>query len=156
MSNTSGSGVHRADRPHPVVLRLLPHVHRPPARVLVVGGAGHEALALDARGYTVTLLSTDAAALDEVEGRRMPVLAVDLASSDFAGAYDLVCIPGGLSPDVLAAAARALRAGGQLFGAHDGQDVSALLHAVGPWFDAVRLDPSGFGASERAVVLVRR
>ena len=47
----SGSGRATQDGT-PIVLRLLPHVHHPPARVWVPEGEA-EARALDARGYRV-------------------------------------------------------------------------------------------------------
>ncbi len=134
--NASGA---RLDRPSPEVLRLLPHVQPPPAKVLVVGGSGHEARALDARGYDVTVLDTSGG--DGV----LPVLEVELGATDFGGRFDLVCQAA--SPRVptaahVAAAARALRPGGQLFGAFP-SDASALLHVVSPHFDVVRSVPVG-------------
>lgn len=90
MLTASGAGPLDPRRPSPIVLRLLPHVHRPPARVLVAAGP-EEARALAARGYEVTLVSTDPAALDAPDGGRIPVLAAELAATDFAGAWDLVC-----------------------------------------------------------------
>jgi SAM-dependent methyltransferase len=154
MLSSSGSALLTQDRPSPIVLRLLPFVHRPPARVLVTGGP-HEAKALSARGYDVTLVSTSTGDLDAPDGTRIPMLAADFGATDFAGAYDLVCARDGLDADGLRAAARALRPGGQLFGAFTGHP-SALLHAVAPDFDAPRLEPSGFDASVLEAVLVRR
>lgn len=132
----NGSGAH-LDRPSPQVLRLLPHVKPPPARVLVISGQGQEARALDARGYEVTVTP-------------------DLVPTDFGGGFDLVCEVGAsggwASPAYAAAAARALRPGGQLFGAF-AADASALLHAVGGHFEVERCQPAG---DQLEVVLRRR
>lgn len=138
----NGSGAH-IDRPSPQVLRLLPHVKPPPARVLVVAGSGHEARALDARGYEVTVVGS---AGGVGAPAHLPVLAVDLVDADFAGRFDLVCEVGAFATmpvaAYVAAAARALRPGGQLFGAFPA-DASALLHAVGGHFEVERCLPAG-------------
>ena len=149
--NESGAGP-RTDRPSPVVLRLLPHVLPPPARVLIVGvGTGHEAQALDARGYDVTVVDDTAAGHG--------VLAAPFLASDFGARFDLVCEHGGSdSSDRSAwslAAARALRAGGQLFGSVGG-NTSAILHALAPHFEVTRCQPSGFGDGRLELVAVRR
>lgn len=151
----NGSGA-RLDRPSPVILRLLPHVKPPPARVLLVGmGGGHEARALDARGYDVSVVDEEGA--PSLGG--IPVLAVPFAATDFGGRYDLVCERGEFAQcdrtAYVAAAARALRPGGELFGAFT-VDASALMHAFAPSFDVVRCQPGGFGDSELEVVLRRR
>ncbi len=151
----SGSGP-RLDRPSPVVLRLLPHVHPPPARVLVAGfGTGHEVQALHARGYDV--VTVDAGTVPA----GVSTLAADFATADFAGRFDLVCEHGGLdaAPDRgawIAACARALRGGGQLFGSFAGGSTSALLHQLAPAFDVIRCQPGGFSDGRLEVVAVRR
>lgn len=168
MIHGSGAGLAEARGALPGVLRLLPYVHLPPARVLVPGaGEGHEARALDARGYRVTAL----AGPPDLPGR-----AEDLLDTDFYGVFDLVCERGywaALAPShrdgYVAAVARALRPGGQLFGVFPlpgegpphGVSASELLYRFAPHFDAVRIDPGAFpfGPSERPVhevVLVRR
>jgi len=151
--NGSGS---RASHPAPQVLRLLPHVKPPPARVLLVGvGTGHEARALDARGYDVSVVEAGpAAGLGDI-----PVLAVAFGDTDFGGRFDLLCEIGAFGtmghPEWVAAAARALRPGGQAFGAFR-TDASALLHAVASAFEVERCQPSGPGGAELEVVLRRR
>jgi hypothetical protein len=149
--NGSGS---RLDRPSAHVLRLLPHVKPPPARLLLVGaGSDHEARALDARGYEVTLLDGEGVP----EGLGLPVVAADFADTDFGGRFDLLCEIGAfgrmLRADWVAAAARALRPGGHAFGAF-ATDASALLHAVAPAFEVERCEPAAGGVLE--VVLRRR
>lgn len=156
MLTASGAALLRPDRPSPIVLRLLPQVHRPPARVLVAGGSGQEARALDARGYAVTLVSVDGAALDEIDGQRIGVMAADLSSADFGGVFDLVATADGLEGASIEGAARALRAGGQLFGAFSGADAGALIRATEPWFDVVKLESSGYGSGVLEAVFVRR
>ena len=149
--NNSGAGP-RTDRPSPVVLRLLPLVLPPPAKVLVVGvGSGHEVQALDARGYEVTVVD------DTAEGTG--ILAAPFAESDFGGRFDLVCERGALDgmdrDGWAAAAAKALRPGGQLFGSVSGNP-SALLHALAPFFEVSRCQPGGFGDGRLELVAVRR
>ncbi len=149
----NGSGA-RLDRPSPALLRLLPEVKPPPARVLLVGaGLGHEARALDARGYDVTVVDETAPApLPD-----LPVIAAAFADTDFGGRFDLVAEHGAFqSADraaYVAAAAKALRPGGQLFGAF-AVSAGELLHTFSPAFDVVRCFPSGEGALD--VVLRRR
>ncbi|MBM4368305.1 MAG: hypothetical protein FJ102_18980 [Deltaproteobacteria bacterium] len=152
--NASGAGP-IVDRPSPVVLRLLPHLHPPPARVLVAtAGSGHEARALDARGYDVVVVDAG-----EVPGG-IPVLAAHFVATDFAGGFDLVCEHGGMDTADrrawVAAAARALRPGGQLFGSFAPGDVSALLHLLAPAFDVIRCQPGGFSDGRLELVAVRR
>lgn len=151
--NSSGS---RLDRPSPHVLRLLPHVKPPPARLLLVGAAsGHEARALDARGYDVTILDPGAAP----DVGELPVVAAEFVHTDFGGRFDLLCETGAYSRmargEWVAAAARALRPGGQVFGAFP-NDASALLHAVGSHFEVERCEPAGPDAGLLEVVLRRR
>ncbi len=150
----NGSGA-RVDRPSTVIVRLLPHVKPPPARVLLVGaGSGHEARALDARGYDVTIVDPEASPVGD-----LPVLAADFGATDFGGRFDLVCergaFAGGDRVAYVQAAARALAPGGQLFGAF-AVDASALLHAVSAHFDVVRCRPGSGGEAELEVVLKRR
>lgn len=149
----NGSGA-RLDRPSPQVLRLLPHLKPPPARVLVLGGSGHEARALDARGYEVSVV--DATGTARAGAAPLPVLALDFTEADFGGTFDLVCEVGACvgapGPAWVLAAARALRPGGQLFGAFS-TDASALMHAVSPHFDVERCLPAG---DTLEVVLRRR
>lgn len=120
----------------PVVLRLLPHVHHPPASVLVLGSAA-DAAALEARGYRVDLVDHPGAA---------------------RGGYDLVCEAGAfgrIAPEVwVDGVAAVLRSGGKLFGAFAGIDASGLIHLVARAFEVERVEPSAFGGLE--VVLVRR
>ncbi len=139
--NVSPSGIGPTrDRGTPVVLRLLPHVHHPPARVALPWG-GAEARALDARGYRVTVFGPGAApGIEAIEGSFL-----DAAPGDF----DLVCETGGFAvlgdaarARYVEAAARALRPGGLLFGAFPARDAGALLTLFGARFDAARLDPS--------------
>lgn len=128
----------------PVTLRLLSQVHHPPARVLVLG-APVDAAALDARGYRVERAGTDV--LDRVS----------------EAPFDLVCEAGVFSSvpaaAYVAAVARALRPGGELFGGFRGVTPSALIHAFAPAFEVRRVDVSPFspdGAALLEVVLVRR
>jgi hypothetical protein len=126
----------------PVVLRLLPHVHHPPASVLVLGSP-EDAAALNARGYRV-----------EVAGAEIP-----------SGGFDLVCEAGRSTPAQsgawFEAVARALRPGGQLFGAISGLTPSELIHRAAGAFEVLRVEVSPFSAGGEAVpplevVLVRR
>ena len=133
---TSGSGIGAA-RGANDVFRLLPFVHHPPARVLVLeaddGGTGR---ALDARGYRVTN--------GQIEG-------VD--------AYDLVCEVGTYADAdrtaYVTACARALRPGGLLFGSFPG-GAADLLHRFGGRFDSARLEPSSEREGWFEAVFVRR
>lgn len=155
------------DRASPVVLRLLSAVHHPPARVLVPGaGEGHEARALHARGYRVTVTDAEVPGLDAAPG--------DFLTSDHAGAYDLLCERGryaSLAPAerdaYVAAAGRALRSGGKLFGVFvesgagaPGTTASDLIHRFSAAFEVERMEASAFAAPEGfgwlEVVLVRR
>ena len=89
----------------------------------------------------------------------LPVIAAEFAATDFGGRFDLLCEIGAFDSmvrsDWVAAAARALRPGGQVFGAFT-NDASALLHAVGPAFEIERCEPAGGGSSRLEVVLRRR
>lgn len=161
MEFSSGAGRQAPGGAAPGVLRLLPHVHHPPARVVVFGAsAGPEARALHARGYAVVELRA----------------GDDPLELDLAGSFDLVCERGWwatLHPSrrdaYVLSAARALRSGGQLFGVFPlpgegpphGVSTSELLHRFAPWFEAARLEPGAFPFAgtdrpELEVVLVRR
>lgn len=122
----------------PVVLRLLPHVHHPPASVLVLGSGG-DAGALHARGYRVREVQHPGSA---------------------PGGFDLVCEAGAFSqlpPDTYVdAVAAVLRPGGKLFGGFSGIDASGLIHLFSRAFEVERVDPSGFAGVALEVVLVRR
>lgn len=158
------------NRASPVVLRLLPYVHHPPCRVLVPGaGPGHEAAALNARGYVVT-------ALDSRPGERVfPTDGRDfLSAADHDGVFgppfDMICerglfasIPPGDRDRYVRAAARVLVAGGRLFGSFFaldqqgppwGTSAGELLHRFGAHFDVERLEPSAFElAGQPGIVL---
>ncbi|MDP2304546.1 MAG: hypothetical protein Q8P18_00795 [Pseudomonadota bacterium] len=143
--SASGGGLAR-DGGTPAVLRLLPHVHHPPARVLVPEvGEGNEARALDARGYRVTVMggASPAPGITRAQGAFLDVAPV---------AFDLLCEAGAfgtLDGDGRAryveAAARALRPGGLLFGAFPVEEAGAggLIAQMSPRFDVARLEPSG-------------
>lgn len=159
-------------RPSPVVLRLLPVVHHPPARVLVPGcGLGHDARAMENRGYRVVALDLAPAAAERARAvNGLDVQVGDFLQSDFAGGFDLLlehtlfCAIRPADRDrYVAAAARALRPGGKLFGAFldfdnanfpapgvqrpgppFGTNASDLLHRFSPHFEVERLEPSGF------------
>lgn len=155
MTLTTSSAGPARDRGAPVVLRLLPHVHHPPARVLLPWG-GDEARALDARGYRVTTYGGGAPGVAAATGTFL---------DGAPGEFDLVCENGGfagLDPAARAryaeAAARALRPGGLLFGAFPSEDAGALLTLLGARFDAARLEPSAFGEGSGwlEAVFVRR
>lgn len=142
------------------ILRLLPGVHHPPARVLVLGrSAEAEARALYARGYRVALLDPSPPRVPGVE----PIVG-DLPTSDLGGAFDVVLDSGHLDrvrpearPAWAAAVVRALRPGGMLLGTFREGDVgddgsgafgvtaSELLALLGPAFDTLVLRP-GFAA----------
>ncbi len=175
------SGAHAGawdqNRASPVVLRLLPYVEHPPCRVLVPGaGAGHEAAALNARGYVVT-------ALEGLHPERVfPADPRDFLSADCGEPFDMLCerglfatLPPSRREAYVAAAARALRPGGRLFGFFldfdpDGAGVppppygvsaNELLHRFGAAFDVQRLEPSAFlvpglGVPQLEAVFVRR
>jgi hypothetical protein len=150
MEALQSGGLRAEGRPLPVVLRLLPRVFHPPARVLLPR-AGDEAAALDARGYRVLSLDPSAA----VEG----AMVADFRASDFAGAFDLVCETGGFAEGDagtwVEACARALRPGGKAFGAFSGAGSAALITAFAPRFDVEHLRPSDFGPGFEAI-FVRR
>lgn len=157
-------------RPSPVVLRLLPVVHHPPARVLIPGcGLGHDALALDRRGYSVTAIDFAPLAAERARANGVEVQVMDFFHADFSeqglGVFDMVCehtlfcaIPPSRRDDYVAAAARALRPGGKLFGAFldfdnaalkrggppYGTSASELLHRFNGAFEVERLEPSAF------------
>jgi hypothetical protein len=163
-ASPSGAGLFGRDRGALAVLRLLPYVHYPPARVLVPwSGAGYEARALDARGYRVTV----------TEAEEPPPAGIIVAPGGFldgaARGFDLVCETGAfgsLSPNDQAryvdAAAAALRIGGLLFGAFPVAEggAGALIARLAPRFDVARLEPSAFagvdGAACFEAVFVRR
>jgi len=157
-SPSSGMGPAR-DRAAPIILRLLPHVHHPPARVLVPDGReGYEARALDARGYRVSVMggSSVVPGISDVAGSFLDA---------GGGAYDLVCDAGWfaeLGPRdqgrYVAAAARVLRPGGLLFGAFPADDAGAsgLIGLIAAHFDVARLEPSGAVGGWFEAVFVRR
>ena len=149
MKTVSGMGP-ASERPSPLVLRLLPFVHRPPARVLVLG-AGHDGAALDARGYRVTVLDLDGG---------QDVLVAEFGQTNFAGEFDLICEHGALTTMAAdryaAAAARALRSGGQLFGSFPGGDVGSLIRAFVADFEPTRLEPGGFADGLLEAIFTRR
>jgi hypothetical protein len=167
---TAGAGVPglSGGRPSPVVLRLLPRVPFPPARIGVAGpGAAEEAEALRARGYTV-VRGPDDAAVFVARGFPEPVDAVCES-----GLFRFVAPE--LRPAWAARVAEALAPGGRLFGgfaAGHGPaapsdpppyacSASELLALVGGAFDADRVDPSAFhdpldGAPLVEAVFVRR
>ena len=140
----SASGANASDLggPDAAVLRLLASVHHPPARVLLSEPSPSVARALDARGYRVSA---------PAEG-----------PDPFAGAagLDLVCsvrpwrgLPRERRAAWVEGLARALRPGGQWFGAvammgpgagEAGAHPSELIHLVAPSFEVARLDPSAF------------
>lgn len=153
MEPHSGAGP-RVVRPSPGVLRCLPRVHGPPARVLVVGaGSGHEARALDARGYRVTVVDLEAASIPDV-------LVADFLAADFAGAYDLLCEHGAYAAApasaYVAAAARALRPGGQVFGVFPGSDVGGVIRAFSSAFEPLHLEGSAADPGLLEAVFGRR
>jgi hypothetical protein len=137
-------------RPSPVVLRLLPRVPFPPARIGVAGpGADAEAEALRARGYVVVRSSDDADAF---------------LRDGFPEPVDAVCeiglfrsVPPEQRPAWAARIAAALPPGGRLYGpfaaAHGGDEpepppyacgTSELLALLGGAFDAELIEPSAF------------
>lgn len=156
-------------RPSSAVLRLLPAVHHPPARVLVPGArAVRDAEALDARGYRVTLADRSP---PTVHGVR--TLAADLFDLDASEPWDLVCEQGylpGLSPDLrpawAAAVARLVRSGGKLFGALYAGDSAAgppwpvsageLTALLSGAFEVERLQPVPGSATTLEAVFSRR
>lgn len=142
------------------ILRLLPSVHFPPARVLVLGRAAEaEARALYARGYRVAVVDPVPPLATGIER-----IAADPLAADSDGAFDLVLDSGfldGVRPEArpawAAAVARALRPGGMLLGTFREGDVdgasgtwgvsaSELLALLGTGFDTLVLRP-GFAAS---------
>lgn len=152
-------------RPSPVVLRLLPVVHHPPARVLLPGcGLGHDAKALDNRGYRVTAMDLSVHTAERARAvNGVNVTVGDFLNSDLGGAFDLLVehtlfctIAPGDRDRYVAAAARALRPGGKIFGAFlnfegktvagplYGTNASDLLHRFSPHFEVEQLAPSGF------------
>jgi SAM-dependent methyltransferase len=143
----SGAGPSGPERGAPVVLRLLPYVHHPPARVLIpFVGHGLDARALDARGYRVSTLGSTAT-LPGVTA--LPGSFLDATP----GTFDLVCESGGFGalaasdrPRYVAAAAAALRPGGLLFGAFPSRlGAGELFASFSGEFDVARLEPSAFG-----------
>ncbi len=159
-------------RASPLVLRLLPNIHHPPARVLVPGcGLGHEARALDSRGYHVTACDIAPLAIARARSENgVEAILADFLTADFSdaglGTFDLICenalfcaIDPARRDAYVAAAARALRPGGKLFGAFMdfdnatikrpgppyGTSAADLLHRFHPYFEVQRLEPSAFG-----------
>ena len=122
----------------------------------VVGaGGGHEAKALDARGYEVSVVDTEAPPVNS----GVQALAAPMSESDFGGRFDLVCVhalSGETDAPRAEACARALREGGHLFGSFSPGSTSALLHRLAPWFDVVRCQPGGFADRRLDLVAVRR
>lgn len=184
MTRPSGAWVPSWDlgRPSPVVLRLLPRVHHPPARVLVPGcGPGHEARALDARGYRVTAMDLPGRGPDD-----LPVVHADFLDADFdsealgGGGFDLVCehayfcsIHPVARARYVTAVAKALRPGGKLFGAFLqfdepgrtsppwGVSASELIALLSGAFDVEHLETSSFpfhlaGATQIEAIFTRR
>jgi hypothetical protein len=157
-SPSSGMGPSR-DRAAPIILRLLPHVHHPPARVLVPDGReGFEARALDARGYRVTAMG------DAPTAPGIAVLSGSFLDAT-GGPYDLVCDAGWFAQlgardqgRYVAAAARVLRPGGLLFGAFPADIAGAggLIAQIASHFDVARLEPSGAAGGWFEAVFVRR
>lgn len=159
MTLSPSGGALGRDRGAPIVLRLLPHVHHPPARVLLPGvGEGNEARALDARGYRVTVMGGDA-----------PAPGIARAPGAFLDAppvgFDLVCEAGGFAQldgaaraRYVESASRALRPGGLLFGAFPAHEAGAgeLIARMAPRFDVARLEPSGVASGWFEAVFVRR
>ncbi|MES2639657.1 MAG: hypothetical protein V4850_09245 [Myxococcota bacterium] len=159
MTLSPSGGALRPDRGAPIVLRLLPHVHHPPARVLVPDvGEGNEARALDARGYRVTVM-----------GGAVPAPGVAHAAGTFLEnapvGFDLVCeagafgaLQGAARARYVDAAAQALRPGGLLFGAFPADEAGAgeLIALMSPRFDVARLEPSGALGGWLEAIFVRR
>ncbi len=132
-----------------IVLRLLPFVHHPPARVFVAWDVGI-VRALDARGYRVACEGVGGAA-----GADLPPSGFDLVCEDgtFAG---LASADRG---SYLARLADLLRPGGILFGAFPGGAAGELICLVADRFDVARLEPSAFaglGDGWLEAVFVRR
>lgn len=126
------------------ILRLLPHVQHPPARVLVLGGPG-DLSALDARGY------------------RVEAGDVSFIGAENDGVFDLICeggVFGQVPPEsYLAAAASHLRSGGRLFGGFTGVSASHLIHTASRHFEVERLETSSTevdGVAVLEAVLRRR
>jgi SAM-dependent methyltransferase len=119
----------------------------------VGAGSGHEARALDARGYRVTVVDLDAASIPDV-------LVADFLVADFAGAYDLVCehgaYPGLPAAAYVSAAARALRPGGQVFGVFPGRDVGGLIRVFASAFEPQHLEGSAADPGLLEAVFERR
>lgn len=139
-------------RPSPVVLRLLPRVPHPPARIGLAGaGAEAEAEALRARGYAV-VRGADAWETWLAEGFPGPVDAVcEVGMAD--------AIPAARLPEWAVRVSRALPPGGRLFGGFSlsAGELGALLRE----FDFESAEPSAFGGAAHGrplleVVCVRR
>ncbi len=151
------SGGHRATAPargnaSPVVLRLLPSIPHPPARIGVCGPAGAEdAAALRARGYRVE------------EGPRAPDTLLawhpDAPLDALCDSGLLRLLPQDQRPRWAAMMALHLRPGGKLFGAFASGDTpggvgaSELSALLGASFDVERLSESAFTDDDGAPLL---
>ena len=162
----SPSGGHRpvpaSGAVSPVILRLLPFIPHPPARVGVYAGQGATAGALAARGYRV------------VGGPDGALTGWDLAAplDALCEAGDFRAVPPAARPRWAALAALAVAPGGRLFGAFASGEAasggrapwsvtaSELATLLGASFDIERLDTSAFadpdGTPLLEAVFVRR
>jgi hypothetical protein len=162
----SPSGGHRpvpsAGVVSPVILRLLPYLPHPPARVGVHAGQGATASALTARGYRV------------VGGPQSPLAGWDLPVplDALCEAGEFRAVPPEARPRWAALVALAVRPGGRLFGAFASGEAtsggrapwsvtaSELATLLGASFDIERLDTSAFadpdGTPLLEAVFVRR
>jgi hypothetical protein len=146
----------------PVILRLLPFIPHPPARVGVYAGQGPTAAALAARGYRVE------------HGPTAAMMAWDLAGplDALCEAGDFRAVPPASRPRWAALVALAIRPGGRLFGAFASGESAAggrapwsvtaseLATLLGASFDIERLETSAFadpdGTPLLEAVFVRR
>lgn len=159
-SSQSGASVAVAAPAAPGLLRLLPAVHHPPARVLLLGlDALGDARALDARGYRVTLVDADAA---RAAAAGLPVRVADPLGVDFHEVFDVVGETGffaGLGPEARATyarvVARALRPGGHLVGVFP-LAADDLVATFAEAFALGRVEPSVGDRPLTAAVLVKR
>ncbi len=153
------SGGHRphVERPvatnaSPVVLRLLPHVPHPPARVAVCGPhASGDGPALRARGYRVEAGPTDAASASGWH----PEAPLDAVCDGGL----LRTVPLEARPHWAARMALHVRPGGRLFGAFATGDAPGAIGAselsalLGASFDVERLTESAFTDDDGAPLL---